>query len=48
MGLAYEKEKKEPAPWSAFWPRHTFYGWQGLEHTGSTAYADILAPYAGW
>ncbi len=31
-----------------FWPRHTFYGWQGLEQVGSTAYSDILAQYAGW
>ncbi len=31
-----------------FWPRHTFYGWQGLELVGSTAYSDILAQYAGW
>src|SRR6266480_3525513 len=27
---------------------HTFYGWQGLEQVGSTAYSDILAQYAGW
>ena len=31
-----------------FWPRHTFYGWQGLEQVGSTAYSDILDQYAGW
>jgi len=31
-----------------FWPRRTFYGWQGLELVGSTAYSDILAQYAGW
>ena len=31
-----------------FWPRHTFYGWQGLEQVGSTACSDILAQYAGW
>ena len=31
-----------------FWPRQTFYGWQGLELTGSTAYSDILEQYAGW
>jgi hypothetical protein len=31
-----------------FWPRRTFYGWQGLERTGSTAYSDILEQYAGW
>ena len=31
-----------------FWPRQTFYGWQGLYLVGSTAYSDILAQYAGW
>ncbi|MGH7608282.1 MAG: hypothetical protein ACREME_13195, partial [Gemmatimonadales bacterium] len=37
-----------PGTTECFWPRRTFYGWQGLELIGSTAYSDILAQYAGW
>ena len=36
-----------PGTTECFWPRRTFYGWQGL-NLGSTAYSDILAQYAGW
>jgi hypothetical protein len=37
-----------PGTTECFWPRRTFYGWQGLNRTGSTAYSDLLAQYAGW
>lgn len=37
-----------PGTTECFWPRRTFYGWQGRDLIGSTAYSDILAQYAGW
>jgi hypothetical protein len=41
-------DRVAPGTTECFWPRRTFYGWQGLNRTGSTAYSDLLAQYAGW
>jgi len=44
----WSSDRVAPGTTECFWPRRTFYGWQGLELRGSTAYSDILEQYAGW